>query len=85
MKGFCEDCKKYDSCEKAIGNMFGYCSTDFEPIEDNKVKPLSQPCVVCKNHKSGVPFILRDDNGVEYKFSHICNCPFCGRFLAENY
>ena len=31
MKGNCEDCKKKDDCSKAIGLMYGYCNTDFEP------------------------------------------------------
>lgn len=49
------------------------------------MKPNKQPCTICKDHKSGKPFLLRDDKGNEYKFSHICNCPYCGRFLVENY
>lgn len=31
------------------------------------------------------PFEIRDDFGVLYKTSHISNCPYCGRFLTENY
>lgn len=49
------------------------------------VKPLPQPCVVCKKHKGGKPFKVRADNGVLYETSFIAHCPFCGRFLAENY
>ena len=49
------------------------------------MKPTKHPCVICKEHKSGKPFLLRDDNGNEYAFSHISNCPYCGRFLKENY
>ena len=49
------------------------------------VKPNKQPCAVCRNHKSGKPFMIRDDDGVKRAFTHICNCPYCGRFLSENY
>ena len=51
----------------------------------NKIKPLKQPCAVCRNHKPLVPFKLIDDSGKEVFITHICNCPFCGRFLKENY
>lgn len=50
-----------------------------------KVKPNKQPCQICRNHKGGKPFMLRDDNGQRHPFTHICNCPYCGRFLTENY
>lgn len=50
-----------------------------------KVKPNKQPCQICRNHKGGKPFMLRDDNGQQHPFTHICNCPYCGRFLSENY
>lgn len=35
--------------------------------------------------KANEPFEIRDDFGVLYKTSHISNCPYCGRFLTENY
>lgn len=31
MKGQCKDCAKRETCSKDIGNMFGYCNTDFVP------------------------------------------------------
>lgn len=49
------------------------------------IKPNPQPCKVCQNHKAGQPFYIRDDDGRLYKTTHICNCPYCGRFLAEDY
>lgn len=36
MKGNCETCKHAETCKKAIGFMFGYCSTDYEPKELKK-------------------------------------------------
>ena len=50
-----------------------------------KAKPNEQPCKICKDHKSGKPLMLRDDNGHKHPYTHICNCPYCGRFLTENY
>lgn len=57
------------------------------PAEDcsGGYRPNKQPCVICKDHKGGKPFMLRDDSGQEHLFSHISNCPYCGRFLSENY
>lgn len=49
------------------------------------MKPNKQPCAVCRNHKGGEPFKIRDDNGALFTVRHICNCPYCGRFLEENY
>lgn len=49
------------------------------------IKENKQPCAVCRNHKGGKPFKIRDDNGKLFSVSHICNCPYCGRFLSENY
>lgn len=49
------------------------------------MKPNKQPCAVCRNHKRDEPFKIRDDNGTLFTVRHICNCPYCGRFLAENY
>lgn len=51
----------------------------------NSIKPLEQPCVVCRDHKPNKPFKIRADNAVLYETSFINNCPFCGRFLIENY
>ena len=51
----------------------------------NSIKPLKQPCTVCRLHKSNQPFKIRDDYGHLYKTSHIAHCPYCGRFLKENY
>ena len=53
----------------------------------NKIlrRKLGQPCTMCRNHKANEPFLLRDDAGQIYKISQISNCPFCGRFLIENF
>lgn len=32
MKKTCENCAKRETCSKDIGNLFGFCNTDFEPI-----------------------------------------------------
>ena len=32
MQGICEKCQKKETCNKYIGKMYGYCSTDFLPI-----------------------------------------------------
>lgn len=29
----CENCKKQATCRQTIGYIFGFCETDFEPIE----------------------------------------------------
>ncbi len=50
-----------------------------------KTRPNKQPCAICRNHKPRAPFFLRDDKGEKHPFTHICNCPYCGRFLSENY
>jgi hypothetical protein len=47
--------------------------------------PNKQPCAVCKEHKARTPFKIRDDNGRIIKVTHISNCPYCGRYLIENY
>lgn len=31
MTGNCTDCKKAEFCTKAIGHLYGYCNTEFEP------------------------------------------------------
>lgn len=49
------------------------------------MKQNRQPCPICRNHKAGAPLKIRDDNGVSFRATHICNCPYCGRFLSENY
>lgn len=46
---------------------------------------LKQPCAICRNHKAGKPMKIRDDNGQLFTVTHIAHCPYCGRFLAENY
>lgn len=51
----------------------------------SKFEKQKQPCCICKGHKANEPFEIRDDFGVLYKTSHISNCPYCGRFLTENY
>lgn len=51
----------------------------------NGIKPLEQPCVICRNHKPNKPFKIRADNGALFETRFINNCPFCGRFLTENY
>ena len=32
MQGICEKCQKKGTCNKYIGKVYGYCSTDFLPI-----------------------------------------------------
>lgn len=49
------------------------------------MEPLKQPCQVCRDHKPNAPFKIRDDNGILYRTSFINNCPYCGRYLSENY
>ena len=53
--------------------------------KNNEVKPLKQPCQICRDHKGGTPMKIRDDNAVLFKVTHIAHCPYCGRFLSENY
>lgn len=48
-------------------------------------RPLPQPCVICKNRKPRTPFKIRDDNGTLFRVSFIAHCPYCGRFLEEDY
>lgn len=50
-----------------------------------KMRPNKQPCPICKDHKPLAPFKIRDDSGKLFTVTHICNCPYCGRYLAENY
>jgi hypothetical protein len=64
-----------DIADSTISGCMIYC-------EPEKQK---QPCCICKGHKANEPFEIRDDFGVLYKTSHISNCPYCGRFLTENY
>lgn len=51
----------------------------------SNIKPNKQPCCICKGHKPRSPFKICDDNGKEFTVTHIANCPYCGRFLSENY
>lgn len=51
----------------------------------SNIHPNPQPCKVCQNHKKGKPFKIRDDEGKLFTTSFISNCPYCGRFLKENY
>lgn len=48
-------------------------------------KPLPQPCIICKDRKPRTPFKIRDDKGALFKVSFIAHCPYCGRFLKEDY
>lgn len=50
-----------------------------------KPKCTKRPCCICKGHKANKPFEIRDDFGRLYKTSNISHCPYCGRFLNENY
>lgn len=36
MSGNCTSCAKQYTCKKDIGFMFGFCNTDFEPIQTEK-------------------------------------------------
>jgi len=49
------------------------------------MKPNKQPCKICENHTANEAFKIRDDSGQVFTVSLICNCPYCGRFLSENY
>ena len=51
----------------------------------SNVRPNKQPCAVCRDHKKGQPIKIRDDDGTLFEVSFICNCPYCERFLRENY
>ncbi len=50
-----------------------------------KINPLPQPCNICKNRKPFTPIKIRDDKGTLFKCSFIAHCPYCGRFLAEDF
>ena len=50
-----------------------------------KIMPLPQPCVICKNRKPNTPIKIRDDNGTLFECTFIAHCPYCGRFLKEDY
>lgn len=59
---------------------------EFSEVERmESIKPIKQPCVICNKHKANAPFFIRDNNGKLFKVSHIAHCPYCGRFLKENY
>ena len=53
--------------------------------KNNEARPLKQPCQICRNHKGGTPIKIRDDNAVLFRVTHIAHCPYCGRYLSENY
>lgn len=69
---------------KDSGIIGRFVIADDEAINEN-LNILKQSCTVCKNHKANEPFEIRDDKGVLYKTSHISCCPYCGRYLKENY
>ena len=50
-----------------------------------KITPLPQPCIICKKRKPNTPIKIRDDNGMLFKCTFIAHCPYCGRFLEEDY
>lgn len=54
-------------------------------MDKKKIKPLPQPCIICKNRKPNTPIKIRDDNGTLFKCTFIAHCPYCGRFLEEDY
>jgi len=56
-----------------------------EPETSDDAKQLRQPCAVCRNHKGGKPIRIRDDHGTLFEATHIAHCPYCGRYLKENY
>jgi len=48
MEKSCDTCTKKDTCKKDIGNMFGFCNIDYEPI--TKIKNISQEAMTtCKS------------------------------------
>ena len=36
MSGTCETCQNRETCRKVIGTIFGFCKTDYAPIEKEK-------------------------------------------------
>ena len=56
-------------------------------MDDQKedIKVMKRPCAICRDHVSCGPLPIRDDNAVQFKVTHIAYCPYCGRFLSENY
>ena len=56
----CENCKKQSTCHATIGYMFGFCETDFEPIErieryrgyDIEYNVYGQKELFCNMHRS---------------------------------
>lgn len=86
----CKDCNHHDVCHHRIevdsGNPMiqnhELCKS-FEPKKD--AKQLKQPCQICRKHKGGKPMKIRDDHGTLFEATHIAHCPYCGRYLAENY
>lgn len=54
-------------------------------MKNQEAKQLRQPCAVCRNHKGGTPIRIRDDHGTLFEATHIAHCPYCGRYLKENY
>ena len=34
MTGNCESCKHAETCKMAIGHMFGFCRTEYEPSDE---------------------------------------------------
>lgn len=76
----------YRTCPKCGAHLDPGEKCDCEDAQrPGDTKPLPQPCKVCKDHKAGKPFAIRADNAALYKTSHISHCPYCGRFLVENY
>lgn len=49
------------------------------------VKTINRPCPVCRKIKNGDKFKVRDDNGAIQTITFIAYCPYCGRFLMEQY
>ena len=52
-------------------------------MEDTKT--IKRPCHVCMKIKNGDKFKVRDDNGTIQTITFIAYCPYCGRFLKEQY
>lgn len=49
------------------------------------IKTINRPCHICMNIKNGNKFKVRDDNGAIQTITFIAYCPYCGRFLKEQY
>lgn len=50
MKGNCENCAKAKTCRKDIGIIWGFCNTDYEPLEDEDEDTGNAVCYLWYDH-----------------------------------